>query len=149
MKKIVLASVAIISLSASLLAANNHNLGLVSSFPHPMKVFVKNPQKLDLTKTQQASIDSIMNKVPAKVHAMFDEAELLEKNIRKALIKDALTKEQLKPQLDKLQTLKREITELQIDTISEIRSILNKDQFQKMLKILKKMKHKKGNKNAH
>lgn len=143
MKKALLVGFFTLSLSTSLLAQQNHNLGLVSSMPLPMKVLIQHPEKLNISDTQSDAISSIMQKVPPKIHAMFDEAEMLEEAIKKALLKEAKSKTQLKTQLDKLEKIKREITDLQIDTINSLRSILSPEQFKKMLQMQKKMQQQK------
>ena len=137
MKKALLA--AFLTLSTSLVAEQNHDLGLITSMPLPMKVLIKHPEKLDISSTQSDAISSIMQKVPPKIHEMFDQAEALQEAIKKALIQEGKTKEQLRTQLDTLQKLKREITDLQIQTINELRTILTPEQFQKMLQMQKKM----------
>ena len=118
---------------------NNHKMGLVLALPHPMKVIIPNYESYGFTKEQDAKMQAIIGEMPAKMHAMFDEAEALESEIREAVMKHAKSKEALAQKLDKLQTLKRNITALHIDTVLQIREIMSKEQYKMMMQELQKL----------
>lgn len=91
MKKFVAALLAV-TLSFTILLANkgdNHNMGLVLSLPHPMKVILPNYAAYNFTQEQDTRMQVIANEMPIKMHAKFDEAEALEKEIRIAVMRRA------------------------------------------------------------
>lgn len=144
MKKIVTATL-ITLLSTSLLVASQEShkkLALVSSLPHPMKAIMNNTERLKITDTQFDALSKVLENAPQKMHAMFDEAEELEKEIQKAVMKEHKTKEQLKAKLDEIAQLKREITETQIETLNRLHTILNKEQIEKLYTLLKQQNKK-------
>ncbi|MDY0121288.1 MAG: hypothetical protein RBR54_05030 [Sulfurimonas sp.] len=145
MKKIATLVLAAALSSATLLAdgGNNHKMGLVLALPHPMKAIIPNYDVYKFSKEQDEKMQAIIAQMPAKMHEMFDEAEALEREIQKAVMKEAQTKEQLKVKLDNLQTLKRKITELHIDTLNEIRALMSKKQYKMMMESLKELQQKK------
>ena len=145
MKKIATLVLAAALGSATLLAegGNNHKMGLVLALPHPMKAIISKYDAYEFSKEQDEKMQAIIAQMPAKMHEMFDEAEALEREIQKAVMKEAQTKEQLKVKLDNLQTLKRKITELHIDTLSEIRAFMSKKQYKMMMESLKELQQKK------
>ena len=126
---------------------NNHKMGLVLALPHPMKVIIPNYESYAFTKEQDAKMQAIIGDMPAKMHAMFDEAEALEEEIRDAVMKHAKSKEDLAQKLDKLQTLKRTITDLHIDTVLQIREIMSKEQYKMVMQELQKLQ--KQHKHSH
>lgn len=119
---------------------NNHKMGLVLALPHPMKVILPNYDSYAFSEEQDKKMQAIIGEMPAKMHAMFDEAEALESEIREAVMKHAKSKEELSHKLDQLQTLKRTITELHIDTVLQIREIMSKEQYKKMMQELQKLR---------
>ena len=143
MKKITTTVLALLLSSVTLIANNNHKMGLVLALPHPMKAIISNYESFNFTPEQDAKVQAIIGDMPAKMHAMFDEAEALELEINEEVMKHGKTKEQLAKKLDTLQALKREITSLHIDTVIEFRSIMNKEQYKMMMQTLQESKQKK------
>ncbi|MDY0116561.1 MAG: hypothetical protein RBR59_03165 [Sulfurimonadaceae bacterium] len=143
MKKITTTVLALLLSSVTLIASNNHKMGLVLALPHPMKAIIPNYESFNFTPEQDAKVQAIIGDMPAKMHAMFDEAEALELEINEEVMKHGKTKEQLAKKLDTLQALKREITSLHIDTVIEFRSIMNKEQYKMMMQTLQESKQKK------
>jgi hypothetical protein len=145
MKKITTLVLAAALSSATLFAegGNNHKMGLVLALPHPMKAIIPKYDAYDFTKEQDEKMQAIIADMPAKMHAMFDEAEEIEREIQKAVMKEGQTKKQLASKLDKLQALKREITSLHIDTVNEIRAFMSKKQYKMMMHSLKELQEQK------
>jgi len=146
MKKFAAALLAV-TLSFGTLFANkgdNHNMGLVLSLPHPMKAILPNYAAYHFTQEQDAKMQVIANEMPIKMHAKFDEAEALEKEIRIAVMREGKSREDLAQKLDRLHTLKREITDLHIDTLLKIRSIMDEKQHKMMMQYLQQLQLKKA-----
>ncbi|MDD3591458.1 MAG: hypothetical protein PHO65_02365 [Sulfurovum sp.] len=146
MKKFTAALLAVTLSFTTLLAhkGDNHNMGLVLSLPHPMKAILPNYAAYNFTQEQDAKMQVIANEMPIKMHAKFDEAEALEKEIRIAVMQDGKSREDLAQKLDRLQTLKREITNLHIDTLLKIRSIMDGKQHKMMMQYLQQLQLKKA-----
>lgn len=143
MKIITTTVLALLLSSATLLASDNHKMGLILALPHPMKAIIPNYEAFNFTPEQDAKVQEIIGDMPSKMHAMFDEAEALEIEITDEVMRHGKTKEQLAEKLDKLQALKREITSLHIDTVVKFRSIMNKKQYKMMMQSLQETKQKK------
>jgi len=144
LKKII-TSTLVTLLSASILTASqgeHKKLALVSSLPHPMKMIMNNSDKLKITDAQFAELSKVLEHAPQKMHAMFDEAEVLEKEIQKAVMQEHKTPQELKAKLDEITKLKRDITEKQIETLNTLHTILDKEQIQKLYTMIKKQKQK-------
>lgn len=148
MKKFAAVVLAVTLSFTTLLAnrGNNHNMGLVLSLPHPMKAILPNYAAYRFTQEQDAKMQAIANEMPIRMHTMFDEAEALENEIGIAVMREGKTREELAQKLDRLHALKREITDLHIDTLLKIRSVMDEKQHKMMMQYLqlqqlKKKKH--------
>jgi len=135
MIKIVILSLAIAAFS-SLTAAENkspdtkgsHKPGLVQ-FPYPMKVLLPNMQEFKVDKEQEAKINEILTEVPEKMHTMMDASAALEHAIKKDVVKNKKTLKDVGASLEKLQRIKRDISNLQINTLNRLQEILSADQY--------------------
>ena len=131
-------------LGASILTASpaeHKKLALVSSLPHPMKMIMNNSEKLNISDAQFVELSKVLEHAPQKMHTMFDEAQVLEKEIQKAVMKEHKTPQELKSKLDEIAKLKRDITETQIETLNTLHTILNKEQIQKLYTMIKKQQN--------
>ena len=142
MNKIVTASLLLTTLTATLLSASDGHkkLGLLASLPHPMKAVMKNMDALEISEAQNSALAELLESVPPKMHQMMEEAEKLEEKLKRAVMHERKTKEQIKVQLNTLEELKRSITFLQIDAINTLQSILTPKQLQKLYAMLSKQK---------
>lgn len=143
MKKITTTVLALLLGGATLLASDNHKMGLILALPHPMKSIIPNYEAFGFTPEQDAKVQEIIGDIPSKMHEMFDAAEAMETNIRDEVMRHGKTKEQLAQKLDVLQELKRKITALHIDTVIQLRAILTKEQYKMMMQDLENSKPKK------
>jgi uncharacterized protein YdeI (BOF family) len=110
MKKTILITLIALSMSVNAMACKNssgsckenkgsckgksneqHQDGVVA-LPHLMKVIITNSEALKIDKKQQEQFDAIMQKVPADMHTMMDEAGKLEFSIKKAVMKNKKNK---------------------------------------------------------
>jgi uncharacterized protein YdeI (BOF family) len=165
MKKTILITLIALSMSVNAMACKNssgsckenkgsckgksneqHQDGVVA-LPHLMKVIITNSEALKIDKKQQEQFDAIMQKVPADMHTMMDEAGKLEFSIKKAVMKNKKTNADVKADVETLQILNAKITTLQIGTINKLQEILSDAQYKQLLDILhskKKSKNKKS-----
>lgn len=149
MKKTLLITTLVAALSTSLFAAGKHKAGIVK-LPHPMKVLLQNSEQLNISDAQMEKINTIAERVPPKIHPLMDEAATLEKTIRLGVVKEKMTRKDVEAKVEKLQTIKREITTLQIDAINEMQSILDDTQYKLLLKLMHdKYKAHKKHKHTH
>jgi hypothetical protein len=118
-----------------------HQDGVVA-LPHLMKVIITNSEALKIDKKQQEQFDAIMQKVPADMHTMMDEAGKLEFSIKKAVMKNKKTNADVKADVETLQILNAKITTLQIGTINKLQEILSDAQYKQLLDILHSKKKK-------
>ncbi len=116
-----------------------HKAGLVK-LPHPMKALLPNLEEFKVDKEQKAKIDKILEEVPSKMHTLMDEASSLEHSIRKRVVKGKKSFVNIENDLNKLQTLKREISTIQIKTINRLQKILSDAQYSSLIMKLKASK---------
>ena len=138
--KIVLLSLVLVA-SSTLMAGEkgSHKAGLVK-LPHPMKGLLPNLEELKVDQKQKNKIDEILAEVPTKMHAMMDEAATLEHTIKRSVVKEKKSLKDVELNLNKLQSIKREITSLQVITINRLQNILSEKQYSKLLMKLKSSK---------
>lgn len=131
-------------------AGGKHTQGTVS-LPHPVKVMLKNKDKLDLSKSQLKQIkEEVIAVYPPKIHEQMDKVKAFEAKIRKAILKDHKTPKQLDDQLTQLSKMKLKLTRIHIRALNKLTSILNDQQWAKVQKMLhKKKKHKKEEHKHH
>lgn len=113
-----------------------HKAGLVK-LPHLMKALLPNLEEFKIDKAQNIKINEIMAEVPSKMHEMMDKAAALEKSIRKAVVKEKKSLSSVSSDLDKLEKIKRDITTLQIKTITRLQKILTDEQYKLLVLELK------------
>lgn len=120
----------------------HHKIAELVPLPHPVKIVLQNEAELKVSKEQKEKIDKEMLAVfPEKIHGGMDKAEVIEDKIKKAVLMESKTKEDLKADIKALADLKIQITNDHIDALNHLSTILNKEQFSKVLELSKK-KHK-------
>lgn len=140
MKKALLTLIALAILSVSAYAeGDKHKAGTVA-LPHLMKILLSNSEELKITTEQQKKFDKMVSTVPSKLHPMMDEAATLEKKIKKAVMKDKQSLKDVSDDINKLEKLKREIAQTQINAINKIQNILTESQYNSLLLKMKKNK---------
>lgn len=148
MKKIFL--IALMTLTMSINAAadsHKHTDGTVA-LPHIMKVIIANKEALKIEEKQQKEFDAIMQQVPPKMQAMMKDTKELEHSIKKDVMHNKKTEADVKASIEKLQTLKYKITELQIKTINKLQTILSNEQYEQLIQIMKSKKKGKNKKSC-
>lgn len=137
MKKIV-TIVCALALSSQLFAGGKHD-GVVA-LPHLMKIVLTHSEELSISSQQQEKLDEILATMPEKMHALMDEAADLEQQIKRSVLKEKKSFEQIKSNLDALAKLEYTITQKQINAINKVQNILTQEQYQAILKkIMEKM----------
>lgn len=125
------------------LAKGQHIQGTIS-LPHPIKILMKNKAKFDLTPQQLKRVKTEMIQVyPPKIHSQMDQIIVLEKEVKKAILNQYKSYEDLEIELQEISDLKLKLTETHITALNTLTSILNKQQWQLLQKMLAKHKAKK------
>jgi len=140
MKKIV-TIVCALALSSQLFAGGKHD-GVVT-LPHLMKVVLTHSEELSISVEQQEKLDEILATTPEKMHALMDEAAQIEQQVKRSVLKEKKSFEQIKGDLDALAKLEYTITQKQINAINKLQNILTEKQYKK---VLQKVMHQKGKK---
>jgi hypothetical protein len=105
-----------------------HRYSLVS-LPHPVGKLAAEPERFRLTPEQREGVEAIVAEMPAKMHAMLEEAKAAEEKIRRSVLEGRENPESLDGALEKLAELKRRITVLHIDALGRLRGVLTPEQF--------------------
>jgi len=148
-KKIIATGIAVGILSSSLFASGGNKPDELIHLYHPVQVIMPNLKKLKISKDQEERLNKDMLSVyPPKIQAHMKEIAKMEKEVQEAIYEKYMTKNQLKEKIDKVQKLKREVTDIHIDALNTLSDILNKKQFAQSLKMMEKQNlgNKKSNK---
>lgn len=109
--------------------------------PHPVKVIVINKEKLSVSKEQSKQIDEkMLGYFPQEIQSRMKQASKLEKEIKDDVLIHNKTKIELAHKINKLENLKREITDIHIDALNTLSDILTKKQMQQALSMMQKQK---------
>ncbi|HES75704.1 MAG TPA: hypothetical protein ENO09_01705 [bacterium] len=130
---------ACIALGAGFPVAQAHeleNYALIRSenLPHLMHNIMQMSGELQLSEAQRARLQEVARDMPPKMHAGFTRAQTLEKSIARDVVEQGRSAEDVSTKLDELQRIKRELTDLQIKGLNQIRAILTPEQYQLALK---------------
>ncbi len=112
---------------------NNYALVMGQNLPHLLRNVLEMGKDLGLTEAQQKAVDGIKQSIPPQMHAGFTQAKALELEIARSIVNDGATAKDLASKLDALQTLKRQLTDLQIGGLNSIKQLLTAEQYQKVL----------------
>lgn len=136
-KKIVMLCIATV-LSSSLWAKDHSSVDEMINLPHPVKVIMPNIKKLEISKTQEEELnDKMLGYYPEIIQGLMQKAAKLEKEIKNDVLVGKKTKEELSSKIDKLEKIKREVTDVHIDALNTLTNILNDKQFTQSLKMMK------------
>ncbi|MEW6764277.1 MAG: Spy/CpxP family protein refolding chaperone [Pseudomonadota bacterium] len=114
-------------------ALHDHALVLGEHLPHLMIHVMRLDSELGLSDAQRQGLRALALEVQPRMHASFEKAEHMERDIGQAVVEQGATTAVLAPKLDELQHLKRELTELQIDALLRMRGVLNEAQYRRAL----------------
>ena len=129
MRKSIITIVTALLLTAPLRAEGElHRYGLVQ-LPHPVGKLAAEPERFQLTPEQQEGVEAIVAEVPARMHAMLEEAKEKEEAIRRAVLDGGDNPDSLDRSLEELAELKRRISVFHVEALSRLRGVLTPDQF--------------------
>jgi len=114
-------------------ALHDHALVLGEHLPHLMIHVMRLDSELGLSDEQRQGLRALAREVQPRMHAGFEKAERMERDIGQAVVEQGATAAALAPKLDELQKLKRELTEIQIDALLQMRTLLNEAQYRRAL----------------
>lgn len=122
----------------------HHKVKELFPLPHPLKVIMANKEALEVTKAQEKRFEEeLMAVYPAKIHGALDQAEPIEAKIRKSVLEEHKSKEDLKADIEALIDIKRGLSYDHIDAFNKLEDILTKEQYEKVLVLIdQKKKHK-------
>ncbi|MEA2091028.1 MAG: hypothetical protein U9O83_01530 [Campylobacterota bacterium] len=127
---------------AKMQKGQKHPIEELVELPHPAKLVIMNDKALKITDEQMQKIDSTMLAVyPPLIHGNMDKAEIIEKKIKKEVMRNRATKESLKDEIQSLVDIKVQITNDHIDALNMLQSILTKSQYAELVKMIKNKKH--------
>ncbi|MCK5294635.1 MAG: hypothetical protein KAJ49_08290 [Arcobacteraceae bacterium] len=142
--------VAVCVVTTSLYAAGkkpNFTIHELINLPHPLQAILKNEvnmKKMDITPKQLERLNIEMLAVyPPIIQGIMYKAQEVENQIIKDVYNKNKTPLELKKQIDKLQNLKREVTDKHIESLNVMATILTKKQYNQGLKLFAQMKAKK------
>lgn len=139
MRRIIIA-VALFSLScqASLHATTGPgNVDALMQLPHPVPIIMSNKAQLGITEAQaQALRDRIQSVYSQQIQGRMQQAAALEQDIRRGILRDNRSREQLAAQLDELAAIKRVVTDIHIDALNTLAGILSAEQMEQALALL-------------
>jgi len=122
---------------------SHHKVQELFSLPHPVKVILANKEELNITKEQEKQIEEKMLAVyPTKIHGSMDKAESIEAKIKAAVLTEQKSKEDVKSDIEALIEIKRTLSYDHIDALNTLGKILTKEQFDKVVELSAKKKHK-------
>lgn len=114
----------------------NYSCGLmVSDTP---KALVKVAMKLEgeqaFSEAQKQKMQAIGMASGPKIHELVAQIEKLDKAILHAVVKEGKSLKEVTSQLDELQQLRRQATEMKLDALHQISQTMSAEQFQALLK---------------
>ncbi len=112
---------------------NNYALVMGQNLPHLLRNVLEIQDKLGLTEEQKKAVADINQSIPKQMIAGFDKAKELELEIARAVIEQGSTSKDLAGKLNELQTLKRQLTELQIGALIGMKQLLTAAQYKQVL----------------
>lgn len=138
MKQIITAA---LLLSLSLQADPSLHEYELMRLPHPLQALVQNAEALKLSEAQRGELYAMMEQMPAKMHAMLDEAQTKERAIRRAVLHGGKSRTEMAEALDELALLKRRVTDSHIDALNRLQSMLNGEQYAALLRLVETHKN--------
>ncbi|MBN2896814.1 MAG: hypothetical protein JXK05_13080 [Campylobacterales bacterium] len=128
-------------LCGTLAADGNHIVDELVALPHPLKALKMHEEKLGLSAQQNERLQKeVIDVFPNKIHTLFDQADEIEKRIKKAVVKEGKTQKEVAVDLDALTKVKRELTEVHIDALNKTREVLGVEKYEEVLELLRQMK---------
>lgn len=86
-----------------------------------------------LTDEQKQKVQSIGIASGPKVHELVDQIEKLDKAILKAVVKEGKSLADVTSQLDELQQLRRQATEMKLNALHQLSQTVSKEQYERIL----------------
>lgn len=122
--------------SSPLMANELEEYALVrpENLPHLLHNIIQIKPELKLSAEQNAKLQALAGEMPPAMHRLFTKAKALEKDIARAVMLDGATAQTMTAKLDELQSIKRALTDKQIETLNRLRSMLLPEQYQMVLK---------------
>ena len=113
-----------------------YNCGLmVSDTP---KALVQVAMKLEgeqaFSEAQKQKMQAIGMASGPKIHELVAQIEKLDKAILHAVVKEGKSLKDVTPQLDELQQLRRQATDMKLDALHQLRQTMSAEQFQALVK---------------
>lgn len=132
----------LVTIFSSLLWAKDFSrVNEMINLPHPVKVIMPNMEKLEISKKQKEKLNKeMLGYYPEIIQGLMNKVSKLENEIKNDILIDKKTKAQLSSKIDKLEKIKREITDIHIDALNTLADILSTKQFAKSLKMIQPKK---------
>ena len=142
--------VAVCLVTTSLYASGkkpNFTIHELINLPHPLQAILKNEvniKKLNISIKQLDQLNTKMLAVyPPIIQGMMYKAQELENEIKNDIYNNNKTPLELKSKIDKLQMIKRDVTDKHIESLNVMATILSPKQYKQGLKLFGQMKAKK------
>lgn len=132
-----LVSLTLMTSMVSMAHESDYRCGLmVSDTPKAlMPAAMKLEGNYALTDGQKQKIQSIFMATGPKVHELVDQIEKLDKAILNAVVKDGKSLAEVSPQLNELQQLRRQATEMKLNAMHQLSQTVSKEQYERILTI--------------
>lgn len=113
-----------------------YNCGLmVSDTPKALVMVAKKLEgDLALSETEMQKMQAIGMASGPKIHELVAQIEKLDKSILHAVVKEGKSLKDVTPQLDELQQLRRQATDMKLDALHQLSQNLSAQQYQSLLK---------------
>lgn len=115
------------------LALHDHALVLSDQLPHLMVHIMRLDSQLELSEEQRQQLRALASEVQPRIHEGLARAARIEQDIGRAVLEEGATANALASRLSELQSLKRQLTEIQIGALNRIREILSPHQYRRVL----------------
>lgn len=113
-----------------------YNCGLmVSDTPKALaQVAMKLEGEQAFSEAQKQKMQAIGMASGPKIHELVAQIEKLDKAILHAVVKEGKSLKDVTPQLDELQQLRRQATDMKLDALHQLRQTMSAEQFQALVK---------------
>ncbi len=102
--------------------------------PRPMRMIRANPERFAITDEQAQRLETELHAVYSpQMHALMDKTVQLEEAMQTALLIDGRDLSELKADLERLIGLKRQLLQLRVAALAQLRTILSPEQFSQLV----------------
>lgn len=119
--------------TASAPALPDYALILPANLPHLMQTINREGEALKLSASQKEAFAAILAQVPAAIWPKLTEAQTLEQEIARMVLRQGAPLQTVAARLDQLGKLKREAANIHIGCIERVRGILSAEQYASLL----------------